>query len=153
MTGHLTMRKRYQYGRQEGGFAIIDVIITIVVASLLSIMLAQFMGTGIINSGNPFLELKDDYALAQVMERFTADYRNALETSTLNDAFFEARDTAAEINSLYGVAVDSVSITATNFEPDDPIDPVDYTESGSDNGIRKVTITKDNQKLISLFTQ
>jgi len=147
------MRLKYSCERGEGGFAIIDVIITIVVASLLSIMLAQFMGTGIINSGNPFLELKDDYALAQVMERITADYRNALETSTLNDAFFEARDTAAEINSLYSVSVDSVSITATDFEPDDPIDPVDYTESGSDNGIRKVTITKNDQTLVSLFTQ
>lgn len=147
------MKMNYSSGRGERGFAIIDVIITIVVASLLSIMLAQFMGTGIINSGNPFLELKDDYALAQVMERFTADYRDALETSTLNDAFFEARDTAAEINSLYSVSVDSVSITATDFEPDDPIDPVDYTESGSDNGIRKVTITKNDQTLVSLFTQ
>lgn len=139
-----------QTQQAQRGFTLIEVILTIVIAAILGAMMVQLGGAFLRESGNPALLLRQDYRLAQLMEEITADYRDALEGGTLDAAFFTARDTPEELNNLYGISVDSVSIVSTAFQADE--DGVNYTESGSEGGVQKVTITIGDQSLITLFT-
>ncbi|MBN2283466.1 MAG: hypothetical protein JXO48_06210 [Deltaproteobacteria bacterium] len=150
-------RGEYLFTRQSAlfsnqcGITLLDTIVTLVVAAILGMMLAQFGGKALTQSGDPAVMLKKDYNLALVMERITADYRDALNQGTLNSSFFTARDSAAKINALYGSNIDGVTLGNTAFQLD--MDNTNYTESGSDSSVWKMTIVKGDQELITLFVQ
>ena len=59
-----------------------------------------------------------------------------------------------EINTIYGADIDDVEVEATDFQADTPGDPsTDYSESGTDSAIQKMTLRKGDQVLITLFTE
>ena len=144
----------YSYGisgKGEGGFTLVEVIFAIVFAVILASLTYQFLGAYVVKSGTPLLRLKDDFELSEVMERITADYRSALKQESLDDSFFNDRNTASEINALYGSQIEGVSIVATSFQLDGS--GSFYVETGSDATIKKVTLSKGGRTLTTLFTQ
>lgn len=137
----------------QKGFSLLEIIVTLVLVGIVGAMVVSFMGTKITQSGRAVNWMADEFELSEVMEKIIADYRTELENGTLDLATFVGeRNTASEINALYGSNLDGVDAVATNFQPDTP-PSVDYTESGTDIAIQKVTLTKGDQTLITIFTE
>jgi prepilin-type N-terminal cleavage/methylation domain-containing protein len=62
----------------DRGFTLLEIVITLVVASVLGAVLAQYMNTVLARSTKPIDFLQKTYSLNQVVELITADYQ-ALE--------------------------------------------------------------------------
>jgi prepilin-type N-terminal cleavage/methylation domain-containing protein len=71
-------RGRMKNGR---GFTLIEVIVSLILASILGAMLVSFMGSNVMQSGNPVLLAQNGAYLNQIMENMGADYRNLMATS------------------------------------------------------------------------
>lgn len=139
--------------RNQKGFTLLEFIVTLVLVAVVGAMVVSFMGTPVTQSGRSVTWMKDEFELSGVMERMLADYREQLNAGTLDLAAFVAdRDTAAEINALYGSNIDDVQVAATDFQPD-PAPSADYTEGGADSTIQKVTLGKGDQALVTIFTE
>ncbi len=137
----------------QKGFSLIEVIVTLVLIAIVGAMVVSYMGTTTRQTGKTLTWLSDEFELSQVMERIVADYREELNSAPPNWAtFFGSRDTVGEINTRYGADIDDVEVEPTAFQAD-PSPSTDYTESGTDNSVQKVTLKKGEQTLITLFTE
>ncbi len=56
------------------GFTLIEVIITIVIASILGTLAYQYMGSSLVRSSEPIFRLQKSFKLHEVAENITADY-------------------------------------------------------------------------------
>ncbi len=142
------MREFTRFRKRDGGFSLVELIVTLVVAAILGTLLVVYMGTGITKSGIPIIWVKQEFTVFKVMERITADYQTALKTTPFNLATFAAQiDTAAKVNATYGSDIDSSTVVNTAFPA------AGGTETGTDPNIIKVTLRKGDQSVTSLFTQ
>ncbi|MBA4395899.1 MAG: hypothetical protein C0394_00695 [Syntrophus sp. (in: bacteria)] len=66
--------------KDSRGFTLIEVIISLIVASILGVMLVSFMGSAVMQSGNPVLLAQNGAFLNQIMENMTSDYKYILST-------------------------------------------------------------------------
>ena len=133
----------------RNGFTLLEVIITMVVVAILGTIIYAFMGTAVTQSGLPVIGVKENLELAEVLEKITADYREALNSGGASfdlAAFVATVDSAAEVNALYGAAVDSVTIVSTAFD-------AGGNETGSDDNIKKVTLQQGDSRLTVLMVQ
>ena len=134
------------------GFTLLEVIITLLVASILGTTIYTFLGTSVTKSGIPVNLIKEDFEFVSVLEKITNDYRQKIETAkTAGESFDLAAfvtdiDSAAKVNALYGSTVDSVTIVPTAFD-------ASGNETGSDDNIQKVTLQKGDSILTVLLTQ
>jgi prepilin-type N-terminal cleavage/methylation domain-containing protein len=127
--------------RHPNGFSLIEIIITLLVASLLGTVLIQYMSTSLTKSAEPVIMLQQGYALNQVMESMTADYKNLLLTDATPLTTFKSN-----IDGLYYGAEYVPTTGYIGFEGGIEGEPVD-------NQILKVTITLNEQSLTALFTK
>ncbi len=141
--------------RQEG-FTLIEIIITIILAAILGAMFLQVMETNVTGSVEPLTRVKDVYALNQVMERITADYRRLLSADdtleTLKTTIgTTGDDVASGIYGTYTVQYNEY-IKFTGPDSDDM-----YQEEADDGSggkrILKVTLSVGDQRLTLLFTE
>ncbi len=58
----------------QAGFTLIEVIVTLVLASVIAAMLSSFFGTSLTRSGEPVQRLMNSTNLQQVMENIVSDY-------------------------------------------------------------------------------
>jgi len=137
----------------QKGFSLLELIAAILLVGIFGAMVVSFMDTQVTQSGKSLEWMRDEFELSRVMEEIIADYREELQDGTLDlVAFVAARDEAGEINTLYGAQIDAVQVAATAFQPD-PAPSPDYTESGADPAIQKVTLTKGDQTLVTIFAE
>lgn len=133
----------------SNGFTLLEVIITLLVASILGTMIYTFLGTSITKSGIPVNLVREDFEFVSVLEKITDDYRQEIETAGASfdlAAFVITINSAAKVNALYGSTVDSVTIVSTAFD-------ASGNETGSDDNIQKVTLQKGDSILTVLLTQ
>jgi len=132
------------------GFSLIEIIIALLVASLLGTVLIQYMSTSLTKSAEPVIMIQKGYALNQVMESMTADYKNLLLTAT--DPLTTFKNYVENGNNpgntpyygeAYAVQTEYIVFNGGNEGPD--------TLGG--NLILKVTITLNEQSLTALFTK
>lgn len=71
-------RNRMKDGR---GFTLLEVIISLIMASILGVMLVSFMGSTVVQSANPVLLVQNGAYLNQIMENMGADYKYLANTS------------------------------------------------------------------------
>ena len=131
------------------GFTLLEVIITLLVASILGTMIYTFLGTSITKSGIPVNLVKEDFELVSVLEKITDDYRQEIETAGASfdlATFVSNINSAAKVNALYGSTVDSVTIVPTAFD-------ASGNETGSDDNIQKVKLQQGGSILTVLLTQ
>jgi len=72
------------------GFTLIETIATLTLVAILGALFIPYMGTAIIRSGESVQLLKQSFEINQVIEKLAADYRNEIETGTLNLVDFKA---------------------------------------------------------------
>ena len=60
------------------GFTLVEVIVTIIVSSILAVLLMQVMKGHVSRSIWPLEKMDEGFALHDVMDKITADYRNLL---------------------------------------------------------------------------
>ncbi len=136
--------------RNQSGFTLLEVIVTLIIASILGAVLYQFMGTNLTQSAVSVVWAKDQFELNGVMEKMVADYRNFVETGTIILAEFkeDVENNTPHPGGSYGDYTVEYSEYVHFPEPD-------YVESINppDNKILKVTIRKGDQRVTTLFTK
>jgi prepilin-type N-terminal cleavage/methylation domain-containing protein len=60
---------------KQGGFTLIEIILTLVIAAVVAAGLVQYFGTSLWQSSIPIERLRQALELQEVMENITADYR------------------------------------------------------------------------------
>ena len=135
-----------------GGFTMVEVIVTILIAAIMGTIAIQFSGTSLSMSARTVDRIKKTYVLNDVMEQITRDYRIWVEKnpSAPIDDFL----TAIKSNEDYSGYIDeSGSPKATGTGSDYFVD----SSSGADETIELLQLTlvdaDGTQRLVALFTQ
>ena len=144
------MKMIHIFNLNQKGFTLIEVIVTIVVASILGVMFLQYMGTSMTGSVEPVIRVQSAFTIKQVMEKMTADYKKLMALTTPLATFkTHVQGGNNEANDPY---FGPYTVVYNNY--------ITFTENGvqvSESGDRilKVTIADVNgeQRLTTLFTK
>jgi type II secretory pathway pseudopilin PulG len=124
----------------EGGFTLIEVIVTITFAAILGALLIQFMGTKITDSAKLVANVDNEAQLKAVMEDITRDYRNWLRNSPgnpLSQFAAQVNATPAYAAVIVGAQTGMISVDAGN---------------DGDVAILQITLSDGTRTLRALFT-
>jgi len=136
--------------KNQNGFTLVELIVTIMVAAILGVMFVQVMGTSLTGSVEPIIRTQHMFEINGVMENITRDYNKLMEGSTTPLATIQAHINAgnvAENVPCFG----SYTIVYNNY--------INFKSDGSEedsvDGILKVTIAdiKGEQRLTALFAK
>ena len=137
-------------GRQSG-FTMLEVIVTLVVASILGSMLVAYLGTSVEQSGTPVYRLERTLSLQQVLENINSDFnRNRSNASVLGNLQTSVGSVSATTkNNAYGqyVVVENkfIQFVSGNEQND--------TQGTAPEDILKLTLQNDlGERIIRLFT-
>jgi len=147
------MRTKYNTNKNNSGFTILEIIVTIVVAAILGTILVQVMSTSLTRSSVPITLLKNTFSLSQIIEEMTADYEELYD----------------ELIKEYDISTLKINIEGGYDDMNDPyygqysIDYIDYitfdgsyneiADTSGDDIILKATISSKNQSITVLFTK
>jgi prepilin-type N-terminal cleavage/methylation domain-containing protein len=132
------------------GFTLIEIIITIVIASILGTVIYQYMGSSLVRSSEPIFRLQKTLSLKQVAENITADFNK-----NYRDDLPGLRTKIGEVSStpksnIYGdysvVYNDYVQDLAANSD-NSPGSETDPTKQK----LLKVTIKNEENTITMLF--
>ncbi len=125
------------------GFTLIEIIITMTVAAILSVMLVQFMGTSIYRSAEPIASMQEGMTLQGTFENMNADYKRLLLTDSSPLDTFRTR---VGTDGFYG----TYTLTTNDY-----IRFENYIETSceTDCKLLKVTISMGDHSLTSLFAR
>ena len=139
------------------GFTLIEVIVAITVSAALAAFFVQYMGSAFMYSGKPVNTLSETYEINQVIAKVTANYRNKLESGTLNLSDFKTDIDNLNFNEN-GVTCSAMFLNFRDvagdgslLESNGIITPVE-----SDPDATKfllVTASKDNRSMRVLLTE
>lgn len=130
----------------KSGFTLIEIIVTLTIAAIFSVMLVQFMGSSISRSVQPTRSMQAGMALQGLFENMNADYKHLLLTDNSPLDTFKTR----VANGFYGTytVTESDYIIFDNNQVEAPCDT-----NNTDCKILKVTISMGDHLLTSLFTR
>ena len=129
----------------QSGFTLIEIIVTLTVSAILSVMLAQFMGTSLSRSAEPIVSMQEGMALQSVFESMNADYKQLLLTDNTPLDTFKTRVETAGIYGTYTLTDSRYILFDAN--------QVEVPCSTPDCRMLKVTISMGDHSLTSLFTR
>jgi len=158
------MKKRTHHFRKprpglgRGGFTLLEVIVTIVIAAIMGVFFAQFVGTSVIHSTDPVYRLQNLSGATHVMEYMTADYKRLAATQTNFLAIFKdyvgygnttTKPSGYESYPYYGtyeiLCNKYVRFNVSGVEENDP--------DQLSGRVLKVTIRRGDQVATALFTR
>ncbi len=61
--------------KTKNGFTLLEIIITLVIASIFGVVIFQYLGSSLTRSADPIFRLKKSLTLQQVAENITVDYK------------------------------------------------------------------------------
>ncbi len=132
-------------GRQRG-FTLIEVIVTIVVASIMGVLLVQFMGTSMLRSGEPVVRVQDVSTLRNILDNMTSDYKYLAATQA---NFLSTFKTRVDTTGYYGTGY-----TATTRYIEFPTGGgTEIEDTSAPYYLLKVTVTRGNQSFTTVFAQ
>jgi prepilin-type N-terminal cleavage/methylation domain-containing protein len=146
--------------KNNGGFTLLEVIVSLVVAAILGAILVQFMGTGLMKSYNPVILAQNGTYLNTIMEKMTADYKYWMSDGALKGyspsttySYFhnrvgsasesEAKTTYSDNDHPYYVTANH-TITFSGSPP---------TEASASSAVHKITIKYRDLTATALFTE
>jgi len=131
--------------KQKNGFTLIEIIITLVIASIFGVVIFQYLGSSLTRSSDPIFRLKKSLTLQQVAENITVDNKRNFSA---NLAGLKAK-VESPSTSGYGnyTVVTSKYVKFSNFQEIDETDP-------NIKKMLKVTIKNaQNETLTMLFVE
>jgi prepilin-type N-terminal cleavage/methylation domain-containing protein len=144
-------------GCGQGGFTLLEVIVTIVIAAIMGVFFAQFVGTSVIHSTDPVYRLQNLSRTTHIMEYMTADYKRLAATQSnflsifkdyVGYGYMTTKPTGYEGYPYYGsyqiVYNDYIKFVSGAEQPE--TDPANQR-------ILKVTIRGGDQAVTALFTR
>jgi prepilin-type N-terminal cleavage/methylation domain-containing protein len=128
----------------HGGFTLIEVIVTLVIAAIMGTMLVSLMGTNLLKSALPVSLVGGQYKIIQEMEKITSRYREEIKNPTaFNINTFKT--TYVDTNA-YVDAANTGLLTLTGKRTGS----ADITTSSA---ILRVTLRSGDQSVQAFFTQ
>lgn len=144
------MKKRMCSGINNRGFTLLEIIVTLTMASVLGTVVVMYMSTSLTRSVEPITFIQNSFSLNQIVEQITADYKGLLD----NDS-----STALTILRTYIQNGNNDSNTPYYGEYTQSTKWLQFDSAGDelpgDNGDRtlKVVITSNNKSITVLFTK
>ena len=135
--------------RAQGGFTLLEIVITLAVAAILGGMVVQFMGTSMIRSTEPPVKVQEGLSLNHVMESMTADYKKLMLTESDPLTLFKEiveNGNVVENDPYYGLYTPNTAFITF-------VGGIETPDTSGDNRILKVIITRGEQSLTALFTR
>ena len=146
------MKRRLANRTRQSGFTLLEVIITMIVASILGAILVQFMGTSMHQSFQPVQMVQDGYGLGEIMEKVNAEYKRLLLTS--NDPLTDLLNAIDTGNVLptprFGIYTYNswwIDFDNNGIEFDIP------APTPEQKRVLKVEFTHGSQRMTAMFTQ
>jgi hypothetical protein len=134
--------------RGSRGFTLLQVVATLIVASVMGAMFVEFMGFNLWESVKPVVRLRDGLTVQQIMESMTADYRKLMVTDATFLSTFRTHVQNGNISSNDPYFGPYVLLVNDYVDFDD-----NGTELSSGSRILKVKISYQGQTLVTLFTK
>ncbi|MFC1798557.1 Tfp pilus assembly protein FimT/FimU [Thermodesulfobacteriota bacterium] len=141
------MKRDFHRHEQERGLTLLEIIVTLIIASLLGTMLVEYMGTSLTRGGESVILVQDGFSINGTMEKIIADY----ETEYLSDSYtFETFKTNIENGNddantpyygEYNVQTGFIVFSGGT----------ETVDASGDNNVLKVTISSGSQSVSSLF--
>jgi len=136
-----------------GGFTLIEVIISLIVASILGVMLVTFMGSPVVQSANPVLLAQNGAYLNQIMENMGADYKFLMATSPTPMTTFIANVGAEGTSQTRYAAVNNPYTVIHNRRISFPSGSPATEQPDNAGKILKVTLQYRTLSVTALFTE
>jgi len=139
----------------QGGFTLLEIIITIVIAAIMGVFFAQFVYTGVIHSAVPVRQGQNMSTATHIMVYMSADYKRLAATQPNFLATFKDyvdngnKSTGRPSGYPYYGPYDIVYNDYVVFDGSQKEQPAGPTEQN----ILKVTIRYGNQTATALFTR
>jgi prepilin-type N-terminal cleavage/methylation domain-containing protein len=139
----------------QGGFTLLEIIITIVIAAIMGVFFAQFVYTGVIHSADPVRQVQNMSTATHIMEYMSADYKRLAATQSNFLATF--KDYVDNGNKITGRPPDHpyygiYDIVYNNYVIFDG-SRKEQAAGPTEQNILKVTIRHGNQTATALFTR
>ena len=143
--------------KKNGGFTLIEVIVTLIVAAILGTMLVTFMGTTMTGSVQPVLRVQNANTAGWVMENIITDYNRlnsddignstTIALSTLKTRVLAGSTAPSYYGAIYAIAYNDYVL----LNSDGTTSPI--ADGTGDNRTLRVSITQGSQTLTTLFTK
>ena len=145
--------------RGQGGFTLIEIIVTIVIAAIMGVFFVQFVGTNVIHSADPVLRVQNLSGATHIMEYMTKDYKWLASTqsnflATFKDyvaygngdtARYPGKPTGFPYYGQYDIVYNDY-IIFDGARMEQPAGP-------AEQNILKVSIRRGDQTVTALFTR
>jgi prepilin-type N-terminal cleavage/methylation domain-containing protein len=151
-------RVGWQTTGPQGGFTLLEVIVTIVIAAIMGVFFVQFVGTSVIHSADPVYRTQNLSGTTHIMEYMTADYKRLAATQSNFLSIFKdyvgygnttTKPSGYEGYPNYGtyevLCNKYVRFNASGVEETDP--------DQLSGRVLKVTIRRGDQTITALFTR
>jgi len=147
-----------RFGLGQGGFTLLEIIITIVIAAIMGVFFAQFVYTGVIHSADPVRQVQNMSTATHIMEYMTANYKSLAATESNFLATFKDyvdngnKSTGRPPGCPYYGIYDIVRNDYVIFVYDGTVWK-EQSAGPTQQNILKVTIRHGNQTATALFTR
>jgi prepilin-type N-terminal cleavage/methylation domain-containing protein len=141
---------------KPGGFTLLEVIITLIVASILGAILLEFMGQTVHKSFEPVRMAQGSMNLTSVVECITANYRKHMLASLQTDASTNPLDQFKNDVENNRLNCGDYSATAAWVVFNSSGEPNQYRESADASGddrVLKITVVQGRHKITTLYTR
>ena len=135
--------------KSQSGFTILEIVITLIVASILGAIFLEFMGTSVQKSYVPVQNARKTLEINEILELMNADYRKLIrESSTPLEEFRTKVESLAYAGGDY-------TFETTYVAFNDVIDSstVQDADENAEQRVLKVKITHGGRSITTLFTR
>jgi prepilin-type N-terminal cleavage/methylation domain-containing protein len=139
------------------GFTLLEIIVTLIIASILGTIIATFMGSTMTGSVQPLVRVQQAGTAGQVMENITADF-NKLNSDDIGNSTTVALSTlktrvqaGATNSTYYGATYTLVHNDYVVLNSNGTTAPA--ADGTGNNRTLRVSITQGSQSLTTLFTK
>ena len=143
------MMRDWSANKNQRGFTLVEILVTLMFAAILAAVLFQFLGTSMTQSATPINLAKEGYNLNQILEKMTAHHKKLIVTDADPLATFKTHiENGNNIaNTPY---FGSYSVQTSYITLNGGTEALDVS---GDDRVLKTTLTVDRQSITVLFTQ
>jgi prepilin-type N-terminal cleavage/methylation domain-containing protein len=134
------------------GFTLLEIIVTLVIASLLGTVLFEIMNSALRRSSEPVVMVRQGYELTAIMERIHADYRFLLDADAPS-CLGKIKDRVENGNNAAKTPYYGVYTCQTKYISFDGTGHENALPDTVDLNILKVTIRRNDQALTAVLVR